>query len=193
MMLLSNFNIQGWMIAVAILVVLVLWFVMTYNSLVKLRTSVEEAFSTIDVYLQKRFDLIPNLVATVKGYAAHEKETLENVIRARNLGMSANTPEEKMAASNEMNSALARLMVVVEQYPNLKADTQFQALMAELSTLEGEIANYRKFYNATVKNYNIKIASIPSNIVAGMTGFKPAELFELTDVAARTAPEVSFE
>lgn len=193
MMLLSNFNIQGWMIVVAVLVVLVLWFIMTYNSLVRLRTAVEEAFSTVDVYLQKRFDLIPNLVATVKGYAAHEKETLENIIRARNLGMTANSPEEKMAASNELNSALSRLMVVVEQYPNLKADTQFQQLMTELSGLEGEIANYRKFYNATVKNYNIKIESIPSNIVAGLTGFKPAELFVVTEEAARTRPEVSFE
>lgn len=193
MMLLTGFNLSPWMIIVAVLVVLVLWFVTTYNSLVRLRTSVEEAFSTIDVYLQKRFDLIPNLVATVKAYAAHEKDTLESVIRARNLGMSANTPEEKMAASNELNSALSRLMVVVEQYPNLKADTQFQQLMTELSNIEGEIANYRKFYNATVKKYNVKISTIPSNIVAGLTGFKPAELFVLTDEDARTAPTVSFE
>lgn len=192
-MLLANFNISGWMIALAVLVLVVLWFVATYNSLVRMRTQVEEAFSTIDVYLQKRFDLIPNLVATVKGYAAHEKETLENVIRARNLGMTANTPEEKMAASNELSSALSRLMVVVEQYPDLKANTQFQQLMTELSNLEGEIANYRKYYNATVKNYNVKIASIPSNIVAGITGFKPAELFVLTDETARQRPEVSFE
>lgn len=192
-MLLTGFNLSPWIIVLAVLVVLVLWFVMTYNSLVRLRTSVEEAFSTIDVYLQKRFDLIPNLVATVKGYAAHEKDTLENVIRARNLGMTANTPEEKMAASNELSSALSRLMVVVEQYPNLKADTQFKQLMTELSNLEGEIANYRKFYNATVKNYNIKIASIPSNIVAGLTGFKPAELFEVTEETARQRPDVSFE
>ncbi len=192
-MLLTNFNISGWMIALAILVLLVLWVVVTYNSLVKLRTQVEEAFSTIDVYLQKRFDLIPNLVATVKGFAAHERETLENVIRARNLGMSANTPEEKMAASNELTSALNRLMVVVEQYPDLKANTHFQQLMSELSNLEGEIANYRKYYNATVRNYNIKIASVPTNIIAGLTGFKPAELFVLTDETARQRPEVSFE
>ena len=192
-MLLTNFNISGWMIALAVLVLLVLWVVVTYNSLVKLRTQVEEAFSTIDVYLQKRFDLIPNLVATVKGFAAHERETLENVIRARNLGMSANTPEEKMAASNELTSALNRLMVVVEQYPDLKANTHFQQLMSELSNLEGEIANYRKYYNATVRNYNIKIASVPTNIIAGLTGFKPAELFVLTDETARQRPEVSFE
>ncbi len=192
-MLLTNFNISGWMIALAVLVLLVLWVVVTYNSLVKLRTQVEEAFSTIDVYLQKRFDLIPNLVATVKGFAAHERETLENVIRARNLGMSANTPEEKMAASNELTSALNRLMVVVEQYPDLKANTHFQQLMGELSNLEGEIANYRKYYNATVRNYNIKIASIPTNIIAGLTGFKPAELFVLTDETARQRPEVNFE
>lgn len=192
-MLLTNFNISGWMIALAVLVLLVLWVVVTYNSLVKLRTQVEEAFSTIDVYLQKRFDLIPNLVATVKGFAAHERETLENVIRARNLGMSANTPEEKMAASNELTSALNRLMVVVEQYPDLKANTHFQQLMGELSNLEGEIANYRKYYNATVRNYNIKIASVPTNIIAGLTGFKPAELFVLTDETARQRPEVNFE
>lgn len=178
--------------ALVLIAVLILWFVTTYNSLIKLRTAVEESFSTIDVYLQKRFDMIPNLVETVKGYAAHEKETLESVIRARNLGMSANTPEEKMAASNELSGALSRLMVVVEQYPNLKADSQFMQLMNELSMIEGEIANYRKFYNATVKNYNVKIHSIPSNIVASMTGFKPATMFTLPDEAARTAPKVSF-
>lgn len=177
---------------VVVIALLILWFVTTYNSLIKLRTAVEEAFSTIDVYLQKRFDMIPNLVETVKGYAAHEKETLESVIRARNLGMSANTPEDKMAASNELSSALSRLMVVVEQYPNLKADSQFMQLMNELSMIEGEIANYRKYYNATVKNYNVKIHSIPSNIVASMTGFKPASMFTLPDEAARTAPKVSF-
>lgn len=193
MMLLTGLNISPWIIVVLVLVVLVLWFVSTYNSLVRLRTTVEEAFSTVDVYLQKRFDLIPNLVATVKGYASHEAETLENVIKARNLGMSANTPEEKMAASDEMNSALARLMVVVEQYPDLKADAQFKQLMTELSSLEGEIANYRKFYNATVKNYNIKIQSIPSNIVANLAGFKPATLFEISEDAVRQRPDVSFD
>lgn len=193
MLLTGNFNITWWMIALAVLVVLLLWFVATYNSLVRLRTQVHEAFSTVDVYLQKRFDLIPNLVATVKGYAAHESETLENVIKARNQGMTASTPEEKMSASNELSDALSRLMVVVEQYPDLKANTQFQQLMAELSGLEGEIANYRKYYNATVKNYNIKIASIPSNIVAALTGFKAEELFVVTEESARQRPDVSFE
>lgn len=195
-MFLNDFNfpqISGWMIALIVLVLLVLWFVMTYNKLVSLRSQVQEAFSTIDVYLQKRFDLVPNLVATVKGYAAHESETLENVIKARNMGMSANTPEEKMEASNQLSGALSRLMVVVERYPDLKANTQFQQLMEELTAIEGEIANYRKYYNATVKNYNVKIASIPSNIVANLTGFKPAELFVVNDEAARTRPEVSFE
>lgn len=179
-------------IILGVLAVVVLWGVMTYNSLVGLRNNVEESFSTVDVYLQKRYDLIPNLVETVKGYAKHESETLERVIAARNQGMSANTTEDKIAANQELTSALNRLMVVVEQYPNLKADQGFRDLQAQLTTMEGEIANYRKFYNATVKNYNIKTEQIPSNIIASIGKFKRAELFEIQDEAARTAPNVQF-
>ncbi len=179
-------------IILGVLAVVVLWGVMTYNSLVGLRNNVEESFSTVDVYLQKRYDLIPNLVETVKGYAKHESETLERVIAARNQGMSANTTEDKIAANQELTSALNRLMVVVEQYPDLKADQGFRDLQAQLTTMEGEIANYRKFYNATVKNYNIKTEQIPSNIIASIGKFKRAELFEIQDEAARTAPNVQF-
>lgn len=179
-------------IILGVLAVVVLWGVMTYNSLVGLRNNVEESFSTVDVYLQKRYDLIPNLVETVKGYAKHESETLERVIAARNQGMSANTTEDKIAANQELTSALNRLMVVVEQYPDLKADQGFRDLQAQLTTMEGEIANYRKFYNATVKNYNIKTEQIPSNIIASIGKFKRADLFEIQDEAARTAPNVQF-
>lgn len=191
-MILTGFNITWWMIVLAVLVVLVLWFITTYNGLVNLRTRVEQAFADIDVYLQKRFDLIPNLVETVKGYASHEKETLESVIAARNQGMSANTLNEKVEASENLTSALSRLMVVVERYPELKADTHFQQLMTELSGIENEIAGYRKFYNGAVKEYNVKVASIPSNIVAGITGFKPATLFQVANETVRQAPKVEF-
>lgn len=179
-------------IVLGVLALIVVWGVATYNSLVGLRNLVEESFSTVDVYLQKRYDLIPNLVETVKGYAAHESETLENVIAARNQGMSANTTEDKIAANQELTSALNRLMVVVEQYPDLKADQGFRDLQAQLASMEGEIANYRKYYNATVKNYNIKTEQIPSNIIASIGNFKRAELFEVDTEAVREAPRVEF-
>lgn len=185
-------SIKGWMIVVAILVILLLWFISSYNTLVSLRNKVKEAFSTIDVYLQKRFDLIPNLVETVKGYASHERETLENVIKARNQGMSATTADEKMEAANSMTSALSRLMVVVEQYPDLKAEPLFQDLSRQLAQIEDEISEYRKYYNAIVNRYNTKTETIPTNVVAMLGGFKPASLFILPDEQARTAPKVQF-
>lgn len=175
-----------------VLGLLVVWYFSTHNTLVRLRTKVEEAFSNIDVYLKKRFDLIPNLVNTVKGYAKHEAETLEAVIRARNMGVAASTPEDKMAANNELTGALNRLMVVVEQYPDLKADAGFRDLQAQLVDLEKDIANYRKFYNATVQQYNIKVDSIPSNIVASVGGFKKATLYEIDEATQRQAPTVEF-
>ncbi len=183
---------EWWHYLLIVVALLVVWYFSTHNTLVRMRTKVEEAFSNIDVYLKKRFDLIPNLVNTVKGYAKHESQTLEAVIKARNLGVSANTPEEKMAANDELTSALNRLMVVVEQYPDLKADQGFRDLQAQLVDLEKDIANYRKFYNATVKNYNIKTEQIPSNIIASIGKFKRADLFEIQDEAARTAPNVQF-
>lgn len=179
-------------IVLIVLALIVIWGIATYNNLVQLRTTVEESFSTIDVYLQKRYDLIPNLVETVKGYAAHEQETLENVIAARNQGMGANTTHEKIEANQELTSALNRLMVVVEQYPDLKADQGFRDLQAQLGTMESEIANYRKYYNATVKNYNIKTEQIPSNFIASIGNFEKAELFEIEDEGFRASPDVQF-
>lgn len=182
-----------WWIALAVIaVIVVIWGVATYNSLVGLRNTVEESFSTVDVYLQKRYDLIPNLVETVKGYAAHESETLQNVIAARNQGMSAQTTEDKISANQELTSALNRLMVVVEQYPDLKADQGFRDLQAQLTNMESEIANYRKYYNATVKNYNNKTEQIPSNFIASLGNFKRAELFEIADESVRVNPRVEF-
>ncbi|NLC41273.1 MAG: LemA family protein [Erysipelothrix sp.] len=181
-----------WVILLVVLALIVIWAISTYNSLVGLRNTVEESFSTVDVYLQKRYDLIPNLVETVKGYASHESETLERVIAARNQGMSAKSTEDKIAANQQLTSALDRLMVVVEQYPDLKADQGFRDLQAQLSSMEGEIANYRKYYNATVKNFNNKIEQIPSNIIAGLGNFKRAELFEVTDESVRVNPRVEF-
>ncbi len=183
---------KWWHYLLIVVALLVVWYFSTHNTLVRMRTKVEEAFSNIDVYLKKRFDLIPNLVNTVKGYAKHESQTLEAVIKARNLGVSANTPEEKMAANDELTSALNRLMVVVEQYPDLKADQGFRDLQAQLVDLEKDIANYRKFYNATVQQYNVKVESIPSNIVANIGGFQKATLYEIDEASQRQAPTVEF-
>lgn len=181
-----------WMIVVAVLLLLIVWFVGTYNVLVRLRNKTREAFSTVDVYLQKRYDLIPNIVESVKGYASHEKETLQSVIQARNMGMSAQTDEEKIQAANSMTSALGRLMVVVERYPELQSAPLFQDLTKQLKSVEDELSEYRKYYNAVVLQYNNKIETIPSNIVASLGGFKTATLFTLPDEAARVAPKVQF-
>ncbi|MEG1782111.1 MAG: LemA family protein, partial [Oscillospiraceae bacterium] len=143
-------------IAIALIVLIALWAVMTYNSLTKLRVSVQEAFATMDVYLKKRFDLIPNLVETVKGYASHEKETLDAVISARNGYAAATNHQEAIEGSNQISKALGRLFALSESYPDLKANQNFISLQNDLNAIENDIANSRKYYNAVVKGYNSK-------------------------------------
>lgn len=179
-------------IILAVVIVGGLFFMTTYNGLVGLRNKVEEAFSTMDVYLIKRHDLIPNLVETVKGYAKHEKETLENVIKARNLAVSANTMEEKVAAENAMTGMMSRLFALAEAYPDLKANTNFQELMGQLKSVEEDIANARKYFNGATRQFNTAIEVFPANIVAGLFKFTKKPLFEVSDESERQNVKVSF-
>lgn len=172
--------------------VVLLWFVMTYNGFIGLRNRVEEAFSTMDVYLKKRYDLIPNIVETVKGYASHERETLEAVINARSKAVNAQGVENKLQAEQGLTGALSKLMMLTENYPDLKANVNFMDLQEQLKTMEGEIANSRKYYNGVVKIFNTKVESIPSNIVAGICGFKRQPMFEITDETQRENVKVQF-
>ncbi len=172
----------GVYIAIGVIVIILLWVVSAYNGLVKLRNMVREAFSTMDVYMKKRYDLIPNLVETVKGYAAHEAGTLEKVIKARNSAASATTIEGKIEGENALAGTLKSLFALAEAYPDLKANTNFMDLQRQLQAVEGDIANSRKYYNAVVRDYNIKIESFPSVIVASMFGFKHETMFEINSV-----------
>lgn len=178
-------------IIVAVVVVLILlWGIGCYNSLIRMRNQVQEAFSTMDVYLKKRFDLIPNLVATVKGYAAHESQTLEKVIAARNAGVSGNTAE-RLEQENQISGALRQIFALAENYPDLKANTNFLDLQSQLKRIEEDIANSRKYYNAVVKNYNDKCMTIPSNIIAGIGHFEKETMFEAV-AAERENVKVEF-
>ena len=179
-------------IIIAIIIVLAIAFVGMYNSFIKLKNSCEEAFSTMDVYMKKRFDLIPNLVETVKGYASHEKETLEKVMAARNGVQSAATVEEKMAQENVLTGTLKSLFAVAEAYPDLKANTNFLDLQDQLKSVEEDIANSRKFYNAVVKQFNTKCEMFPSNIIASMFHFERKPMFEVDSAEERKNVEVKF-
>ena len=179
-------------IIIAIIIVLAIAFVGMYNSFIKLKNSCEEAFSTMDVYMKKRFDLIPNLVETVKGYAAHEKETLEKVMAARNGIQSAATVEEKMAQENVLTGTLKSLFAVAEAYPDLKANTNFLDLQNQLQSVEEDIANSRKYYNAVVKQFNTKCEMFPSNIIASMFHFERKPMFEVDSAEERKNVEVNF-
>ncbi len=183
-------------IAVTVIVVIAifaLWAVGQYNGLVKLRNLVQEAWRQIDVELQRRHDLIPNLVETVKGYAAHERGTFDEVTQARATAAApGSSPAEQAAQENVLTQALGKLFAVVENYPDLKANVNFQQLQAELTNTEDRIAAGRRFYNANVRTLNTKVETFPTNMIAGMFGFKQAEYFETTDEATRTAPSVSF-
>lgn len=184
------------MIAILIIVVLVVLFFMygigIYNRLVKVKTMVQEAWSSIDVMLKKRHDLIPNLVETVKGYATHERETFDSVTRARAAAMNANGIQEKEAAEKNLNQAMMNLNAVAEQYPDLKANTNFLQLQGELSALEGDIEKSRRYYNGTVRENNILVDTFPSNIIANMFKFTKSVFFELDNVAERVVPNVTF-
>jgi len=168
-----------WLIVVIVVIVLlILYVILTYNSLVGMKNRVADQWSQIDVQLKRRFDLIPNLVNTVKGYAKHESETLEKVIQARNTYNTAATPEEKMEANNNLTQALNHLFALAESYPDLKANTNFLDLQKELQETENKIAMARQFYNDTALQLNNKIEMFPSNIVAGLFHFKKADFFK---------------
>ncbi len=167
-----------WIIVLVILVLLVLFVINTYNSLVVLRTRVEEAFATMDVYLKKRFDLIPNLVSTVKGYAKYESSTLEKVMKMRTQGYSGMSTAEKVDTENKISQEIGKLLAVAEAYPDLKANQNFLDLTSQLTQIEGEIAESRKYYNACVRVYNTKVQMFPSNIVASIFKFTTEKMFE---------------
>ena len=193
-------GLPGWGIALIVVgVILVLlaiiiigWYISTHNRLVRLKNGVEEAFSTIDIYLKKRFDLIPNIVETVKGYAKHESETYQKITDARARLGSANTPDEKIAADKQMTAAVRSLFAVAENYPQLKANTNFLDLQDQLKSMEGEIAQSRKYYNATVREFNIAIQSFPTSIVARKMRLEKASLYEVDSVEERKNVKVSF-
>lgn len=180
------------LVIAGIIILLVIYATATYNRLVRLRALCEEAWSGIDVFLKKRYDLIPNLVETVKGYATHEKETFENVTQARANAMSAKGVGEQEQAENNLNKALMNLYAVAEQYPDLKANSNFINLQNQLESLEGEIEKSRRYYNGSVRENNIAVATFPSNIIAGMFGFIKQKFFELTNLAERETPKVQF-
>jgi len=172
--------------------VVVFWLVGIFNSLVRLRNAVKNAWSQIDVQLKRRHDLIPNLIETVKGYMTHERETLENITKARNLAAQASGVGEQAAAEGKLNQALSSFFLVVENYPDLKANQNFLSLQEELTSTENKISFARQAYNDSAMQFNNKIEMFPSNIVAGMFNFKQAEFFEIEDEAERAVPKVSF-
>jgi len=179
-------------IVIGVIVLLILWAVGMYNGLIKLRNLVQEAWRQIDVELKRRHDLIPNLVETVKGYAAHEKGTLEGVMQARSAAMSGGqTPAAAAQTEGMLSQALGRLFAVAEAYPNLKANENFLALQQELTSTEDRIASGRRYYNANVRELNTKVETVPSNFVAGLAKIGRAEYFE-SEGAEREAPSVAF-
>jgi len=184
----------GWII-LGLIVVAALWLIMTYNGLVSLRQRTRQSFSDIDVQLKQRHDLVPNLVETVKGYAAHEKGTLEAVIKARNAAVAAQGPAAQAAAENVLQGTLRQLFALAEAYPDLKANQNFQQLQGELSDLENKIAAARRFFNNTAAEYNSTRESFPAVLFAASMGFLAQEFFNLDEAerkAVQTAPQVKF-
>ena len=186
----GGFN-MGWII-LAIVVLVIIFLIATYNSLVTLKQRVNNAWSQIDVQLQRRFDLIPNLVECVKGYMAHESETLEKVTALRTSWTGANSVDEKMKLDNELASTLKTIMAISENYPDLKANQNFLSLQNDLNDTESKVAYSRQFYNDTVTKYNTKLEVFPSNIVGSMFGFKPSTLFVVDSDEAKKAVKVDF-
>jgi LemA protein len=187
-------GMAGW-IVLGIVVVAALWLIMTYNGLVSLRQRCRQAFSDIDVQLKQRHDLVPNLVETVKGYAAHEKGTLEAVIKARNAAVSAQGPAAQAAAEGMLQGALRQIFALAEAYPDLKANQSFQQLQSELSDLENKIAASRRFFNNAAAEYNATRESFPAVLFAQSMGFGPQEFFNLDEAerkAVSAAPQVKF-
>jgi LemA protein len=180
------------LVLLGLIVVVALWVIGIYNGLVKLRNAMQNAWSQIDVQLKRRHDLIPNLVETVKGYATHERETLENVIKARQQAVQATGVAHTAQAENMLTQALGRLFALAEAYPDLKANQNFLALQEELTSTENKIGFARQFFNDQVMQYNNRIQMFPSNVIAGMFSFKQGEFFEVENAAEREVPKVSF-
>lgn len=168
------------------------WFMGVYNSFVRLKALVDEAWSGIDVQLKRRYDLIPNLVATVKGYSSHEREVFENVTKMRSAAMNATTIEAKSQAEAGLTGALKTLFAVAENYPELKANQNFLSLQQELSSIETELQLARRYYNGAARNYNVGVSTFPATLVAKATGFEKASYFEVSHETERNAPTVTF-
>jgi len=179
-------------VVIAVVVIALLWLAGSYNLLVRLRNRVRNSWAQIDVQLRRRYDLIPNLVETVKGYAAHERETLENVVKARQAGINAKSVPEQAQAENMITGALRQLFALSEAYPDLKANQNFLALQEELASTENKISFARQYYNDTVQSMNNRVQMFPTNIVADMFGFKGEEFFEIEEPGVREAPKVQF-
>jgi len=182
----------GFLVLIGLAVAVGLFFIATYNRLVRLRVRCQDGWSSIDVQLKRRYDLIPNLVETVKGYARHERETLENVVKARQRGIDASSVQEQAEAENMITGALRQLFALSEAYPDLKANQNFARLQEELASTENKIAFARQHYNDTVSRYNGTLQSFPTNVVGGMFGFEDRDFFEMEDVSQREAPQVEF-
>jgi len=182
------------LIVLAVIVVGALWVISVYNGLVSMRQRVNQAFADVDVQLRQRHDLIPNLVETVKGYAAHERGTLEEVVKARNAAVTAQSPEQKAVAENMLSGALRQLFALSEAYPDLKANANFQALQAELSDIENKIAAARRFFNNAVQEYNTSTQRFPAALFAASLGFAPKEFFDLGEERKTVGetPQVKF-
>lgn len=182
----------GSIIVIVIIAVIIIWLISSYNKLIRLRNNAKEGFSTMDVYLKKRFDMIPNLVETVKGYAAHESGTLEKVIAARNSVANSTTVDEQLKNENVLTGTLRSLFALSESYPDLKANQNFIDLQQKIEGTEQDIANARKYYNATVKSLNNAVEMFPSNIVAGMFKFEKMSMFEVVNEEERNNVKVQF-
>jgi LemA protein len=180
------------LVVLAILVVVAIFAISLYNQLVKLRNASESAWSDVDVQLKRRYELIPNLVETVKGYATHERTAFDAVTKARSQAMQASTPEARSAAEGGLSATLKSLFAIAEAYPELKANQNFLSLQSELANLEEAIQNARRYYNAVVRDLNTRCESFPSNFVANSFGFSKKQYFELDAAAERTAPKVQF-
>mgnify|MGYP004509209923 CR=1 FL=1 len=168
-------------IIIAIIVLIIIYILALYNNLVKLNNKVKEAFSTMDVYLKKRWDLIPNIVETVKGYAKHEKDTLKEVIELRNSSYNQMSDDEKIKTNEQISNSINKIMALAESYPDLKANENFKNLSNQLTKIEDDIANSRKYYNGTVRIYNNKVEMFPNNIFAGLFGYKAKTMFEVSE------------
>ncbi len=182
----------GLIILLAVVAVVIIWLILLYNGLVQLKVRADSAWSDIDVQLKRRHDLIPNLVETVKGYAAHEKGTFENIAKYRSLAMQATAPADRAQAEGQLTNALKSLFAVAENYPQLRASEEFTSLQNSLQSIEGDIQNARRYYNAVVRDYNTKVQSFPTNMLAASMGFQQRQFFELDAPEERQNVAVKF-